>query len=129
MLRCPRCRRGEMFKNNPYKTLSINKMLAMHEHCPECNQKFDLEPGFWYGTGYISYGLAVLISAITFILWFFTIGVSINDNRVFYWLIANTVLLFLLQPWLMQFSRAVYIYIFVNYDPNYEKTEGTRFDY
>lgn len=117
-----------MFRNNPYRTVKLNKMLEMDDHCTVCKQKFDLEPGFWYGTGYISYGLAVLISAITFVLWYITIGVSIYDNRVFYWLIANTVLLFILQPWLMQFSRAVYIYLFIKYDPDYDKTESMRFE-
>ena len=33
----------------------------MHDNCPECGQKFDLEQGFWYGTGYVSYALAVAI--------------------------------------------------------------------
>ena len=92
----------------------------MHEHCPVCRQKFDLEVGFWYGTGYVSYLLVVLMSGLTFLLWWVTIGISADDNRIFYWLVANTVLIILLQPWLMRISRVIYIYFFVNYNENYE---------
>jgi hypothetical protein len=123
-MRCPRCRRGNMFKdNNPYKKLKLSHIFNMHDNCPVCNQRFDMnEPGFWYGTGYVSYGLAVLMSGITFVAWWILIGVSFNDNRVFYWLILNTVLLIVIQPWLMRFSRAAYLYFFVKYDEHYETT-------
>src|SRR5437879_896237 len=99
-MKCPRCRRGDMFTNkNPYKKLKLSYMLDMPEACPVCKQKYDLEPGFWYGTGYVSYALAVALSAATFIAWWVLIGISFNDNRVIYWLVANAVLLIVLQPW------------------------------
>jgi hypothetical protein len=105
-------------------------MLDMHDNCPVCNQRFDMhEPGFWYGTGYVSYALAVAISAITFVAWWVLIGISFGDNRIFYWLIVNSVLLILLQPWLMRISRVVYLYFFVKYDAHYETTKATTFDY
>ena len=100
----------------------------MNESCPVCHQKFDLEVGFWYGTGYVSYGIAVLMSGFTFILWWLIIGISVNDNRIFYWLITNTVLLVVTQPWLMRISRVVYLCFFVSYDPNYETTKAITLD-
>ncbi len=124
-MRCPRCRRGSMFKNNnAYKNLSLKHIFDMPESCPVCKQKFDLEVGFWYGTGYVSYALTVLLSGITFIAWWLVIGISTEDNRIFYWLISNTVLIIILQPWLMRLSRAVYIYFFITYDDNYENTQS-----
>ena len=120
-MRCPRCRRGGMFTdNNPYKNLNLKHIFDMPEKCPVCQQKFDLEVGFWYGTGYVSYFLTVLLSAFSFIAWWAAIGISTEDNRIFYWLIANTVLIIVLQPWLMRLSRVVYIYFFIKYDENYE---------
>lgn len=122
-MRCPRCRRGSMFKNNnPYKKFSLKHIFNMYEKCPVCNQKFDLEVGFWYGTGYVSYALTVLLSAITFVAWWIAIGISTEDNRIFYWLILNTIVILILQPWLMRLSRAVYIYFFIPYDKHYEIT-------
>ena len=98
----------------------------MYEHCPVCRQKFDLEVGFWYGTGYVSYLLVVLLSGLTFIAWWITIGISTEDNRIFYWLITNTVIVILLQPWLMRISRVIYIYFFVKYNENYESTPAVE---
>ncbi len=127
-MRCPRCRRGGMFKNNnPYKKLSLKHIFFdMYEHCPVCRQKFDLEVGFWYGTGYVSYALTVLLSGITFLAWWAAIGVSTDDNRIFYWLIFNTVVIVVLQPWLMRLSRAVYIYFFIKYNESYESTSAVE---
>ena len=120
-MRCPRCRRGHMFNSgNPYKKFSLKHIFNMPDNCPVCQQKYDLEVGFWYGTGYVSYGIAVLMSGVTFILWWILIGISFNDNRIFYWLIGNTVMLVVTQPWLMRISRVVYLYFFVTYDPNFE---------
>lgn len=121
-MRCPRCRRGSMFKNkNAYKKFSLKHIFDMYEHCPVCRQKFDLEVGFWYGTGYVSYLLVILLSGITFITWWITIGISAEDNRIFYWLGVNTFLVIILQPWLMRLSRVVYIYFFIRYNKNYER--------
>ncbi len=128
-MRCPRCRRGPMFKDpNAYRNLGLKHIFEMYEHCPECGQRYDLEPGFWYGTGYVSYALAVAISVASFVAWWVLIGISVNDNRVIWWLVANAVLLVVLQPWLMRLSRVIYIRFFVSYDPEYEKTTPTKFD-
>lgn len=128
--RCPRCRRGDMFKEpNPYKKVKLSHIFDMPDNCPECGQKYELENGFWYGTGYVSYALAVAISVSTFVAWLVLIGVSTEDNRVFYWLGLNGVLLVLLQPWMMRLSRVIYLYFFVSYDENYKKTNPVEFDH
>lgn len=121
-MKCPRCRIGKMFnEGNPYKKFGLKHIFDMPTCCAVCKQKYDMEPGFWYGTGYVSYGLAVGLSVASFILWVILIGVSTDDNRIFYWLFFNAILLLALQPWLMRLSRAVYIRFFVKYDPDYEK--------
>jgi hypothetical protein len=79
--------------NNPYRSLQADKILEMPDECPVCKQKFDLEPGFWYGTGYVSYALAFAMSVTTFVAWYVLIGMSIYDSRVFWWLGLNSILL------------------------------------
>ena len=128
-MKCPRCRRGPMFKDkNPYKRLKLSHIFDMYDNCPVCNQKYDLEPGFWYGTGYVSYALAVAVSTTTFIAWLVLIGVSTDDNRIFWWLGLNAVLLVVIQPWLMRLSRVIYMRFFVRYDENYEVTKPKEFN-
>jgi hypothetical protein len=126
-MKCPRCRRGPMFvNNNPW---NLRKVFKMPVRCPECSQLYELEVGFWYGTGYVSYALSVVVSAITFVAWFVLIGMSVQDNRFFWWMGLNVALLLILQPWLMRFSRVLYLYFFVRYDPDYKNTKATKFDY
>lgn len=128
-MKCPRCRRGSMFtNNNPYKSLRLSNIFNMPERCPVCSQKYDLETGFWYGTGYVSYALAVAVSVATFIAWFVLIGISTDDNRIFWWLGTNTMILIVTQPWLMRLSRVIYIRFFVKYNPDYENTRPVEFD-
>ena len=95
--------------------------MKMHERCPVCGQPTDLEVGFYYGTGYVSYALTIGLSVVTFIVWWALIGISVNDNRVFWWLGCNTILLIILQPPLMRFSRSLWLSWFVKYDPDWEK--------
>ena len=115
--KCTRCRRGDMFQtSNPYK---LKSFMKMNERCPVCGQPLDMEPGFYYGTNMISYGLAVLLSVITFFAWWIIIGFSLQDSRFFWWIGFNAVLLIVLQPPLMRLSRAVWLSFFVRYSPRW----------
>ena len=125
--KCPRCRKGDMFSDkNPWK---LKRTLAMPDKCPECGQPFLLEVGFWYGTGYVSYALSFAISVASFIAWWVIIGISTEDNRFFWWMGLNALMLILLQPWIMRLSRVVYLYFFVSYDGKYKETKVKMFDY
>lgn len=126
-MKCPRCRRGPMFTQpNPWK---LRTTLKMPETCPECRQPYELEVGFWYGTGYVSYGLSFSMSVFSFLAWWLLIGISTEDDRFFCWMGLNAVLLLVMQPWIMRLSRAVYLYIFVSFDPDYKRTAVKNFDY
>lgn len=128
-LKCPRCRRGNMFEHpNPYRKFSVDYMLSMHDECPVCHQKYQLETGFWYGTGYVSYALTVVFSGLSFFIWWLLFGFSLDDDRLIYWLITNGVLMIGLQPYLMRLSRWIFLNFFVRYDENYEKNDAVKFN-
>lgn len=116
--RCPRCREGKLFKN-PF-SFNFRKTMEMNKNCPVCGQATELEVGFYYGTSYVSYALTVALSVISLVAWWVIIGLSIDDNRFFYWLIFNSVILIVLQPWLMRLSRSIWISWFVRYDPDWQ---------
>ena len=117
--KCPRCRRGKMYQfGNPY---DLKKTMKMNERCPVCGQPLNMEPGFYYGTNMVSYALAVLISVISFILWYLIIGFSFQDKRFFWWMAANAILLVVLQPPLMRLSRTIWLAFFVKYSPDWHK--------
>lgn len=128
-MKCPRCRRGSMFsQSNPYKNLSLKNIFRMPEKCAVCAQKFEVEQGFWYGTGYVSYAVTVAFSVSTFVAWWVLIGISVSDSRIFWWLGVNGFLLLITQPWLMRFCRVLYLYFFVRYDEDYDIHQPEEFD-
>ena len=115
---CPRCREGKLFKNR--LSIGVRRNMEMFEQCPVCNQPTDIEVGFYYGTGYISYLLCILIVIASFLVWIATIGFSFHDHRFFAWLISTCLLLTVLQPWLMRFSRVLWLSFFVKYDGDWK---------
>jgi len=123
---CPHCREGKIFaKENAY---DFKGNLEMHENCPICNQVTEIEVGFYYGTSYVSYILTVALSGFTFVVWCIFIGISVDDNRVFYWLGINSALVLVLQPLLMRFSRTLWLSWFVNYDPDWKEKEANEYE-
>jgi hypothetical protein len=91
--------------------------MRMPEHCLVCGQPFELQTGFYFGTGYVSYFLSVLFIMLTFVLWFFTIGFSLTDNRLFWYLGSVSAFLILTQPIQQRLCRSIWIAFFVRFDP------------
>jgi uncharacterized protein (DUF983 family) len=112
-LKCPHCRRGDMFT---HKHSFTKKFMQMNENCTVCGQPMEIEPSFYYGTGYVSYSLAIAISVSTFLAWWVLIGFSFHDNRFFWWIGLNAFLLTIMQPYLMRLSRTIWLSFFVKYD-------------
>ncbi len=100
----------------------------MHDKCPVCGHPTEIEVGFYYGTGYVSYAITIVLSIASFIAWYFFIGVSVDDNRLFYWLGINALLIILLQPYLMRLSRILWYSFFVKYDENWQQEQEKNFE-
>ena len=117
--KCPRCREGKLYKhNNPY---NFKNNMEMNKECPSCGQATEIEVGFYYGTGYVSYGLSVAFSVATFIAWKVLIGMtfSVDDDRMLYWMATNITLLIIVQPILMRLSRTLWLGWFVSYEEDW----------
>jgi uncharacterized protein (DUF983 family) len=112
--KCPHCREGNIFKDKG--SFHLKTFMQMNDKCPVCGQITEIEPGFYYGTGYVSYAIAVAFSVSTFLAWWVLIGISVDDNRVFWWLGTNAFLMLVLQPYLMRLSRTAWLSIFVKFD-------------
>lgn len=95
--------------NNPY---NLPKMFEMHGHCSHCGLRFMIEPAFFFGAMYVSYGLTVALGVATFVLAhiFFNPGV---------WEVvgALTAVLVLGSPLILRFSRITWMNLFIRYDP------------
>ena len=120
-MKCPNCRKGNMFTNP--SIFPLGKMMDMPEKCPVCGQKMELEPGFYYGTGYVSYGMSIALSVFNFIWFALFVGISFRDNSIFWYMGINVFLVLLLQPWIMRYSRVLYLNMFVKYG-SHEATQA-----
>lgn len=101
----------------------------MYERCPVCGQLAELEVGFYYGTGYVSYGLGVGLSFVTLALYWLIIGISYKDNSIYIWLASNITFLILIMPYMARVSRIMYLSFFVKYDPMaliYKKGQSSK---
>ncbi len=111
---CPKCQNESMyFDKNP---LHLNKILKMHENCSHCGLKYQIEPSFFYGAMYVSYGLNVSIGIAAFITSFVIFDSSLKV--AFISIIASLVILF---PFVLRWSRNIYINMFVSYNPKLNK--------
>src|SRR6187431_447425 len=63
---CPKCMNESMYVDkNP---LHLGSVLKMNENCSHCGLKYQIEPSFFYGAMYVSYGLNVGVAIGTFII-------------------------------------------------------------
>ena len=80
----------------------------MHENCPSCDQKFEVEPGFFIGAMYVSYAMSVGL--------FLTVGLVLyylfNDPELWVYLLVVTSLVVILLPFIFRYSRVLYLYWF-----------------
>jgi len=91
----------------------------MPTQCEVCGQPMEIEVGFYYGTGYVSYALTVAISVAVFVAYWVLVGISINDNSLFYYLGVNALVLVLSMPYIMRLSRSIWLSFFVKFDPDW----------
>lgn len=117
-LKCPRCHEGQLFTHKWYNFGKSNKMVS---HCSVCGQRTELEPGFYHGTGYVSYALTVGFSIVTFVIWELATGYTFKNKEIFWWLPLNITALLLLQPWLMRLSRVIWLAAFLSTDNQYHQ--------
>ena len=106
---CPRCQEESMYVHkNPYK---LNTIYKMHDHCSHCGLHYQIEPSFFYGAMYVSYGLTVAIGVASFIITKVVLGLNLVTS-----FIAIIASLIILMPITARLSRNIYINMFVRYD-------------
>lgn len=111
---CPKCHEESMYETkNPYK---LSDTLKIHDHCSSCKTKYRLEPSFFYGSMYVSYGVGIAFAVAAFVIshLFF----KLNLNITFISIIGTLVVL---GPIIMRLSRNIWINIFIKYDKSLAK--------
>ena len=109
--KCPRCHRGAVFKDsNPYK---LSRIFKMYENCSHCGLHYEIEPNFFYGSMYVSYGYAVAVFVATYVIMniFGSPGV---------WDVVQVLAIVMLiaVPLVFRLSRITWLNLFVKYNPD-----------
>ncbi len=105
---CPVCQEESMYREkNPYK---INKVLKMHERCSNCNTKYKIEPSFFYGAMYVSYGVGIAFAVAAFVIAYIFLKASLLAS---FFSIVGTLIVFM--PVIMRLSRNIWINLFFKY--------------
>jgi uncharacterized protein (DUF983 family) len=100
-------------EKNPYR---ITQTLKINEHCSHCKTKYRLEPSFFYGSMYVSYGVGVAFAVASFVITHLFIGTSLMTS---FYAIIGTLVAFM--PIIMRLSRNIWINLFMSYDPKLDK--------
>ena len=107
---CPRCQQDYMYlSKNLYHP---SKTLKMHEKCQHCSLKYKMEPSFFYGAMYVSYGVGVAFAVAAFVISYLFLGSSLKTAFIS---IVGTLVLFM--PVIMRLSRNIWINFFFKFDP------------
>ena len=83
----------------------------MHDHCSHCKTRYQMEPSFFYGSMYVSYGVGIAFAVAAFITTYVIFETSVTT--AFISIVLTLVLLF---PVIMRLSRNIWINIFMKYD-------------
>jgi len=106
---CPKCHEESMYQNpNPY---IVTKLFKMHEHCSNCKTKYKIEPSFFYGSMYVSYGVGIAFAVAAFVISYLFLKSSLNI--AFVAIIISQVIFY---PIIVRVSRNIWINLFMSYD-------------
>lgn len=111
---CPVCQKESMYKEpDPYK---ISRLFDMHERCSNCNTRYKMEPSFFFGAMYVSYGVGIAFAIPTFVLSYWVFSLSLLAT--FFVIVAT---LFILLPVIVRVSRNIWVNLFFDYDKKYDE--------
>ncbi len=113
-LRCPRCHQGRLFTTSAF---NLSQFANMPAQCPVCGQAFEPEPGFYFGSMYITFAFNVATVVVLGVLIYYLFG---NPDTWVY-VTAVTAFTILLTPVMLRYSRALMLYLFggTGYNPKY----------
>lgn len=87
----------------------------MPDKCNICRQDFRFEPGFYSAALWISYPIVLV-----FILIICIILVAVLKISIVFSIIIMACILFLLQPLIMRYSRAILLNSFISYEAKFD---------
>lgn len=108
--RCPKCRQKNIYLQE--NVFPLNGALKTFDYCA-CGQKIRIE-GHENASG-INYAASVIVYVLATILYACVWEITYKNDSFIYAFIFSTLIVVLLQPWLMRLSKTIYIYAISKY--------------
>lgn len=108
-LKCPQCRQGQFLKANPYLFSIMN---SVKERCPKCQLKYSIEPSFYTGSMYVSYGVGIAFAVAAYMI-LLILGLANSPMRIFIVIVITLVAFF---PYIGAVSKSIWAHLFFKYD-------------
>jgi len=106
---CPVCQQENMYvKKNPFE---LKSLFEMHDRCAHCNTKYKIEPSFFYGSMYVSYGLGVALAIAVFVISYLFLKLNLLTCFILICIVVIGLL-----PLEMRLSRNIWINLFMKYN-------------
>ncbi len=102
-LRCPCCGDGELFAG----------WFRMHPRCRGCGLKFEREDGYFLGSIYLSYGVALVLALLLHLLMELAWEVALTLQIV---VVTGVIAAFGL--WFFRYGRALWLAFDLRFDPS-----------
>lgn len=118
--KCPHCRRGDIFTGNIY---GFN-IQRTNDKCAHCDQRFEIEPGYFYAAMYVSYAMNIIEMISMGFITYYLSGGRLDFDSV--WLYVGVIFLtsLLLSPFNYRYSRIILLHLLspkIKYNAAYDK--------
>ena len=118
--KCPHCRRGDIFTGNTY---GFN-IQRTNNKCGHCNQRFEIEPGYFYAAMYVSYAMNMIEMISMGFVTYYLSGGRLDFDSV--WLYVAVIFLtsLLLSPFNYRYSRIILLHLLspkIKYNAAYDE--------
>jgi VIT1/CCC1 family predicted Fe2+/Mn2+ transporter len=111
---CPKCQEESMYVvKNPYL---LNTLYKMNKTCSHCHTRYELEPSFFYGAMYVSYGVSIAFGVAFFIISYFFLQLNAKIS-----MLILCIGIIALMPVIARLSRNIYINMFIHFDKNWKQ--------
>lgn len=87
-------------------------MNSVRDTCPKCGLKYKMEPSFYFGSMYVSYGVGVALAVTVYVITLL-LGLDLGIAPIFGMIIATLVLL---MPYIGAISKSIWANLFFKYD-------------
>ena len=118
-MKCPKCHEGKFFVAGPY---NLRKAGDTFENCSVCDQRYSIEPGFYFGALYLAYFMgAATIALISIVIY---LANNNANSSVYIGVVAG--ILVLAGPYYYALSKIMWANMFIHYQDELSGIEDDK---